>query len=318
MTVPALERAKCKEEFLALRPIYGRVKVKDQFKKIGLNENFFRKYSWYNSCRNKTFSQLSGEERERIIEDLFLSGKNEAKKELESLLAYLHQEEVSGKFAIVDLGWNGSMQRALGEVLESNGIQNQMIGFFLAQRDEFYKNRAFIENYGFLFDYGDVSEKENLLLNSGTNLLELLFSADHGTTLKYEITNKKSNPVLAEYEYADIIQRIKICQNAALDFVRSVQTVGRKEWNYNAKQYFGNMYHILNDPADDIIELFGDMNYSDLNEKEMYLAKKVGFFSVNDFVHEFRYSGWKVAFLKRNLKTKHSFGIYCVLRKLFN
>ncbi len=313
-----MEKAKCKEEFLALRPIYERVKVKDQFEKIGVSESLFKKYSWYNSCRNKTFSQLSGEERERIIEDLFLSGKNEAQKELESLLTYLDQEGVFGKFAIVDLGWNGSMQRALGEVLDSNGIQNQMTGFFLAQRDEYYKNRAFIENYGYLFNYGDVSEKENLLLNSGTNLLELLFSADHGTTLKYEFTDKKSNPVLAEYEYADIIQRIKICQNAALDFIRSAQKSNQKEWISNEKNYFESMYHVLRDPTDDIIELFGDMNYSDLNEKEMYLAKRVRFLPVRNFMNEFRYSGWKVAFLKRNLKTKHAFYIYCVLRKLFN
>lgn len=302
LTVPAISYASSIDEFMKLRPIYGRVKVKDQFPKLGLSESVFKKYCWYKDNRNKIFAEIPDETRSQIIEDMFVESKTEAKTEMNSLVKYLEQEEVFGRFAVVDLGWNGSMQRALQVVLNVNNIDNEMLGFFLAQRDEYYKNMDFIENYGFLFDYGKVSDDENILLNSGTNLLEVLFSADHGTTLKYDIKNKKAVPVLADFEYSNEINNIRECQDAALEFVRGFSK--EKPCNITLKKYFYNMYMLFLNPTKEVIDLFGDMAYSDLNEKNMRLSPKTSLLNIKKWCSNFVYSGWKVAYLKRNIPLK--------------
>lgn len=318
LTIPALVSVSSIEEFTELRPIYGRVKVKDQFSKLGLEEELFKDYGWYKQYCKKTFSEIPTEIKTTIINDLFVKTKEVAKQEMNSVVKYLKQEEVFGKFAVVDLGWNGSMQRALQVILDINDINHQMLGYFLAQRDEFYKNMDFIENYGFLFNYGKVSNDENVLLNSGTNFLEVLFSADHGTTLKYNMENEKVSPVLAEFEYPKEIRMIKEIQTAALDFITEFSA--ENSYDMEFKKYFYNMYNLFLNPTREIVDMFGDLSYSDLNEKNMKLAPKVPLLNIKKWYKNFIYCGWKVAYLKRNIpfKQMNAFNIYKYLRRRFN
>lgn len=318
LTVPALANASSVEEFIELRPIYGRVRVRDQFAKLGLDEESFKDYSWYRQYCYMTFSEIPTEIRNIIINDLFIKTKETARYEMDSLVKYLTQEEVYGKFAVVDLGWNGSMQRALQMILDINDINHEMVGFFLAQRDEFYKNKDLIENYGFLFDYGRVSNDENVLLNSGTNFLEVLFSADHGTTLKYKVEKEKVSPILAEFEYTKEIDLIKGIQAAALDFIEDYLT--DSSYDMQPKKYFYNMYKLFMHPSRRIVDMFGDLPYSDLNEKNMKLAPRVSLINVKKWYKTFIYCGWKVAYLKRNIpfKQMNEFNIYKYLRRRFN
>lgn len=318
LTVPAISSAKTVEEFLELRPIYERVKVSDQFEKVGLSREYFKEKEWYEECKNKTFAELSDADRQEIMHDLFYGAKKIAAVELPLLLSYLNQKKVYGKFAVVDLGWNGSMQRALSDIAKANHLNFEMTGFFLAQRDEYYKNKDYIKNFGYLFNYGEVSEVENLLLNSGTGLLEFLFTANHGTTVKYKKESDIIEPVLADYEYKEVYDVIEQCQNAALDFISDVQKNYLITESDDYRTYFNNMYSILRNPDKEVVEEFGDLNCSDLNEVDLYLARKTPIFPLKKLIKEFKDSGWKVAFLKRNLGTKHAFTIYCILRKIFN
>lgn len=318
LTVPAVSSVKTVDDFLELRPIYKRVKVSDQIEKVGLYGGFFKEKKWYEKCKDKTFAELSGYDRQEIINDLFNGARKVAAEELPLLLSYLNQEKVYGKFAVVDLGWNGSMQRALADIARKNQIYCEMTGFFLAQRDEYYKNKDYIENYGYLFNYGRVTEKENLLLNSGTCILEFLFTANHGTTIKYRKEGDRIEPIMANYEYERVYDVIELCQNAALDFINDIQKNQLLSESDNYKTYFNNMYRMLNNPDKEVIEKFGDLNYSDMNEVDLYLARKTSIFPINKFIKEFKDSGWKVAFIKRNLGTKHAFKIYSFLRRLFN
>lgn len=316
LAIPAVVMANTLEDFLALRPMYPRVTVENAIGKLGLSKEDFKECPWYdNAVLNKTFGELSDLQKVAIQKDMFDKTKQNAYQEAENLRLYLKQEQVKGRFAVVDLGWNGSMQRALAQVFQYYGIDADMTGFFLAQRDEYYKNAKYIENYGYLFNYGRVSSNENFLLNSGTSLLELLFMADHGSAVSYENLSGQVKAVLDCYEFEDIYPKVKICQDAAIDFIRDYSGSHSYQHCYY-KEYFYPMYRILKQPPRKIMEAFGDFRISDMNEKDMFLAKKLS--NRKNCIKEFRDAGWKVAFLKRNFNLPSAFFVYKRLRQLFS
>lgn len=319
LTVPAIATIKDIDSFLKYRPIREKVKVRDQIGKLGLTTNDFLDCHWYCAdSLDKTFSELKEEEKSEIIEDMFHRVQRKAKAELMLLKFYFSQENVNGKFAVVDLGWNGSMQSAMVDVLADTFEDADMVGFFLAQRDEYYKYKDKIKNFGYLFNYGDVSDEENLLLNSGTSLLEFLFSASHGSTIGYEKKGENVYPILDEYEFKEVYPIIKECQEGAIDFIKDYSKNFSENVSIEYKQYFFPMYRVLQQPSYELIEHFGDICVSDMNETEVYLANKCSLTSPKKFIKAFTECGWKTAFIKRNLRTKHALAIYSVLRKHFN
>ena len=319
LTVPAIATIHDVASFLKYRPIRDRVKVCDQIEKLGLKTADFSECSW---CREetlqKTFGELQDAEKQAIIGSMFQKVQQQAKRELVLLKAYLRQEHVNQKFAVVDLGWNGSMQSALTDILSSSSEPFDMTGFFLAQRDEYYKYKDKIRNFGYLFNYGAVSPEENLLLNSGTSLLEFLFSASHGSTIQYAEKDGRICPVLDQYEFAEVYPIIRACQDGAIDFIHDFIGEFPDGAGIPCKQFFSPMYRVLQQPPQAVISHFGDICVSDMNETEIYLAEKCPVSAPKKWIRAFVNSGWKVAFLKRNLKTSHAMAMYSLLRKHFN
>lgn len=317
LTIPAISCVSSIEDFLALRPIYGRVTVENQIGKLGLEKEKFQKYTWFNPKNlSSRFLDLDAKTKNIILRDMFQEAKKLGEKEIENVIRYLKQENMTGKIAIVDLGWNGSMQRALSYLLEKNKISVNMIGFFLAQRDEFYRHKNSIVNNGFLFNYGQGNIRKSMALNSGVSFLEFLFSADHGTTIKYSNNNGISRPVLDEYEYTNVYNIIRECQVGALDFIRDYK---RKNVFCNEESiYFQPMYELLQNPDRKFLQHFGDVSISDFNEKDLFLAKEEKLLPLKKFINSFIDSAWKTAYLKRNLNTNKAFWIYLVLRVIFN
>ncbi|MCT3541026.1 hypothetical protein EFS45_09340 [Lactobacillus crispatus] len=322
LTVPALNSTKRLEDFLALRPIRNQVTVREELEKLGLTVKDIKNNNVLNTestFLNKKFGDMDTANKKSIEEELFMVAKKYSSSETELAIKYLKQEGFKNKFAIVDIGWNGSMQRALVNILNNAGVKFDMTGFFVAQRDEFYKNSKYIKNKGYLFDYNKVSSEENLLLNSGTPLLEFLFSADHGSTLKYkENKDGKIIPVLDRYEYTGVWPLIKKIQDAAIDFVNDYSNSNHNFRIQNTKSFFLPMYSVLKNPSSEVVNTFGDINVSDMNEVDLKLAPKVKITKYNQFISMFEKAPWKVAFLKRNLHLKHAFELYSFLRNRFN
>lgn len=319
LTFPAIATISKIDEFLALHPMYDHLSLKMQIDELDISPNKFVKYSWYSKeLMEIPFGNLNESIRKEVIESIFLETKIRAKQEVANLCMYLRENEVCGKVAIVDLGWNGSMQRALVQILEEDHVDCDMYGFFLAQREGFVRNKDYINNQGFLFEYGQVSLREGLLLNSGTNLLEILFCADHGMTKYYEKKDGTIVPVFSQYEYEEEYPKIKICQDAAIEYVKKMYDSNQLPRPEKEKLLFRGMYDVLKRPTKDQIIFLGELKYSDMKGKKQYLASDKKIFPVREFVSAFRDAGWKTAFLKRNLSLPGSFVLYMLLRKIFH
>ena len=79
-----------------------------------------------------------------------------SKGEYDLLVKYLKQNNIEGKFAIVDIGWSGGMQRYLCETLDTLGIKYEIKGYYIGVADYYKRNKAVVPSLdlnGYLFDF---------------------------------------------------------------------------------------------------------------------------------------------------------------------
>lgn len=112
-------------------------------------------------------------------------------------IAYIRQEGMQNydRIGIVDLGWTGSMQYTLRRLLDSNGIETRVIGFYIGmlEKPRFQENSEYIT---WLFDEKNTYTKSWF----AHNLLECMCSAPHGMTVGYCSENGRIKPVFEKSE----------------------------------------------------------------------------------------------------------------------
>ena len=120
---------------------------------------------------------LAGDARPLLLE--------RATRARELTLHYLRQEGLFDRtaFALVDVGWNGTLQRSIGRLLAAAGHDIPTIGFYLGLRSH-KKRRAGDVLLGCLADVGRSSDLD--ALGYIVPLIELFVSADHGGVVGYD------------------------------------------------------------------------------------------------------------------------------------
>ena len=125
--------------------------------------------------------------------------------ERRNILQYSVKEDFSGKVAIVDIGWNGTMQMSLHELFE----ENQIFGYYVALNPNgIYKTEKNNERYkGFICDhnhnYGDYKKLHNFI-----DIFEFLFLAQHGSVKRF------GNEIVEfyKYEYENCVEKEIVSQ----------------------------------------------------------------------------------------------------------
>lgn len=310
LIVPALCYCKNLEETTQLRPLGVAKKIFYYLEELGLEPNRYEKQL----CEyNISLSDIVNKTNIKIIEPIIKSDLYEnAKKEEKLLVEYLKENDIKGKFAIVDIGWTGSMQYALEKILKANNIPYKMSALFLGQRPEMTKfAKDLSKNKGYLFSFYSNSEIQKIAIAS-CGILELIFLANHGSTEKYKKCDNKIIPIMKKYEYKNCYKQIRDIQLGALQFIKNYQDKGLPV-NINRVVAFYRFGRLLKSPSKEFVALFQDITFLD-NEK-MKLADKT---SIKDFKKDFIKSYWKIGFLKRNIKLPLPyFTIYCFIRKIF-
>ncbi|MFV0555719.1 MAG: hypothetical protein ACK5LM_01235 [Lactovum sp.] len=169
---------------------------------------------------NKSFASL-----EELLEDLeslnFLKSffpeiQKRAKKELKYLLAYLKQEDLSGRIALVDIGWYGRTHEALKEIFKQEKLNLSSIAFYTGLRiTEQEDSRSYLfksqkKDYYFTKFRGAIQAYESL------------FIANEGSTLFFEKKDGKIQAVQEKWTAQEnkIFFRNFEIQRGALDFLR--------------------------------------------------------------------------------------------------
>ncbi len=226
-------------------------------------------------------------------------------KEEELLLdSYFEKEKLKNYncINIVDIGWRGSTQLAIKDLLCKN-VQ----GYYFGTMENMYP-QIMSESYGYAFDLGVTHERKTSVMDN-VMMYELIFSAPHGSLIKFEQSgNGDINPVLKNVEgNSEIYNIIKDFQLGALDvvdkiipYIDYIETIS-KEYSLDGFEEFIKRKNIK-----DLIEFskisnsvgFGDSkdikSYVDIVEiKEYELNKNLTF-------EKAKYSLWKNAMIIRD------------------
>lgn len=231
-------------------------------------EYFFKKTSLSNSNINKILSksemELFADELLNIPEFQKLVQKK-SRNAYVSTMAYFKQEGLldKNKFAIVDTGWTGSMQRTLRQLLSYDGHFPQIYGFYFGM----YDTPKSVEDgrySGWYFQPG-VGFWRTIMFNN--NLLEALCLAPDPMTIGYhQSENGLLHPKFTERSLNDnnkdeCADLLRICAS----FANQVSfEIPLKEWFYLSKNLLSKIsmnpspndvnavsrYHFCDDPME--------------------------------------------------------------------
>lgn len=276
-----------KEGFLSVSSICERVNISPSQIKKSLTKNNFLQKNWT--------KELSLSERDRLKE-IFRTEKEI--NDLIVLTAYNYREAAIGYFAqegmlenisfgFVDLGWTGSVLKALNDLLSSANVQTKkdIQGFYFALKQRVNLPPNSLSAY--YFDNLKPNIKR-LMVCQCSELFEALVAADHGSTVKYEKANEKYIPVLRNHENKETLEwGIHSYQEAITLFTNIFSS--NLEKSLFITDHSEEICNILlkifvNTPSRLEAEVFGKLQHSqDMVEAEFfYLAPE---FSVSDFLH---------------------------------
>lgn len=118
----------------------------------------------------------------------------------ELLLAYLRQEGWADgeQFALVDVGWRGSMAGALSRTLESESIPQPGLYLFFGLADDAHRVAGALARDRMEAWFFDDACRHGYLpyLPSTTSMIEMFCAADHGAVVGYQRDGDQIRPVL--------------------------------------------------------------------------------------------------------------------------
>jgi predicted HAD superfamily hydrolase len=147
----------------------------------------------------------------------------------ENALFYLCQEGVSeGKVGIVDIGWHGSMQTSIAQILRAAGRNPMLYGFYCGLWPAAQSNRGKAGWMEAAFGSDFVPLEAQRGLSNSVSILENLFSSLEGTTMGYKRDNGRIAPVLADAssdakQHQAVIQQF---QDAAVEMIGKTFAAG--------------------------------------------------------------------------------------------
>lgn len=234
--------------------------------------------------------------------------KNNSKRQFELLKKYLEQEGVSGKCAIVDIGWHGSMQRYIEEFVSIIGINASFHGYYVGHTPV-AKLKGTAD--GWLYNCESSSMRKKVLCFFG--VIEKFFQVQEGSTYGYQHKDGKVCPLLEEYEfegekkYSELLKHI---QDGALEYVRRHSDISPGESSWKKMIQFGTS------PSLSQTKLFVFLCNKD-GAKTYFLPQKGLFsYSLVEFIRALSNSAWKTGFMKMAFKIPLPYyWLYKLMRK---
>ena len=176
-------------------------------RQLGIDKS--AEYEWNSIHSNKELKRIYDIYREKI--------QSRSKENFLLIKKYLEQINISGRCAIVDIGWHGNMQIYLQELMDECHIKADVTGFYVGiQSADVIESKV----KGFLFDNDNLKLRKKVLCFFGG--YERLFQSLEGSTKGYSLENDTVVPVLQNYEYEGDLQLqeyIKAWQKGAMDYI---------------------------------------------------------------------------------------------------
>lgn len=243
-----------------------------------------------------------------FVNEYIVDIKTNSMKSANAFSKYLEQSGFTNNAQIIDIGWRGSMQTYLTDFMKEKGEDIHIDGWYIGLNEG--AKVLNISGRAYWFDVNH-DETSTDLATPFQGMLELLFSATHGTTIDYREENGVIIPVLAAYEFEgtdDLVKEDQILRgirSAALDFVRDFQKSGlNKLIEVSSKDAFANLERIGLHPTLAETKLFGDLVFVDQRANQLAKPQNIGYYLMNlkQLKYDLYESRWKIGFMKRLIK----------------
>ncbi len=295
--------------------------IRDFLKKIGLNPTEFEKdfaiagFSLVDDCeysdlwQNPDFIEVF---EKKLKQKMIVNSR----QMYDLLLRYLKQINFSGKVAVVDIGWYGHMQNALEKVIKAANISAEIHGYYLGLRPE-SPLLDHMEAKGYLFDK-DKYDNFSMMEVPFNSIVEMLFTANHGTTKGYKEENGNIEPIFAQWEYDNVVYKkdydaIRACQEGALAFIDDMLTE-KKYFLFKADSIimFANWLKLGRFPSIKAATYFGNLHFLDDSVKSIAKPRLKFKYLLYPCILlcDFRDSLWRMGFLTRVFGTWFPYALY--------
>jgi len=262
-------------------------------------------------AKNELARKLYEDNRESII--------RYSREQDELLLEYTEQLNMRGRFAIVDIGWHGNMQRYLELYMKSHGYDVSFEGFYIGILPDV---ELTTEVHGYIYSPQNPKPYKKLLSFFGVS--EKLLQGFEGSTAGYtRIEDGLIGPKLMAYEYEgdqQVISAIQSWQSGALDYVRScmdgVDKTNQISVDASDEQLTKPLIRFGMKPSLKDTNLFSFFYNTD-GTNAYYTAQKSLFrYRPKELVHALADSPWKTGFMKSVFKVPLPYYlVYRILKK---
>lgn len=294
------------------------VSVRSIFDGVGLDiEQYHAVLAKYGLDANSSFDRstiLSDQKLRGLYNEIEPDLVANSKEEYQLLEQYLQQQHLSGRFAIVDIGWAGSMQRFLEQTLDKMKIAHDIFGYYIGVADYYTRNETVhsLNLKGYLFDFKN-NESAIDLRSSFVGLFESLFLEQAGSVKKYQQDNTHIFAQRYEYEYLkdgkptfELLSVEKI-QTGAIEFIAKAKrdSIISDIFDYSAKELFSGIQQTGMQPSETDLKLFADFHFYDEGaDIRLAAPKSILYYAKHpkDFKTDFLSCRWKIGFMKKLFK----------------
>lgn len=309
LSLPAMKMCSSIEEihnFLVLPPSFYINDLLDIFD-IKISDEILK--SKYGIEKDEIFYRTNYKDNSKILQ-ILKDNKSKIMHEIENqsnfFLDYTKNIGFRGNVAIVDIGWHNSIQYLLNACFE-NEYNGKIYGYYIGVYKDSKKLPKNNIVYGYL--YNENNRKSNLKYKTFAfvALLESLFLAQEGTTLKYTKNNGDIVPLLREYEYKDEKQMesiIKEIQKGAIHFCEDFKK--KLDYNINMKDkmeiYNKNILKLGLSPNKEELEILSKLEFENFSNKNIINYNHSSFYyltHLKKLKNDFYKSGWRIMFLKK-------------------
>lgn len=304
--------------------------VSDFINRIGLNYIDFIddiKSVGFNDEKHKVETGEDYHKLRNLYKRIFPHIKRKAQSERETIIRYLEEVRIThhNKIGIVDIGWHGSLQKSLNNLINNIlskkvKIKGYYLGTFGKAKDVIQQG---MELEGYICNLGEPIYFEDLIKTS-VEIFEFIHTAPHGSVIKFVDDSGSVKPIFDKNDCdKEKINKVKLLQKGALDFIKDFsQVVGC--YDIKISKEFGVSFigKLLKEPTYYEASMLGDIRhaegYGDVYVKR-YIARPPKlitiFINPKKVYREFKKSFWRIGFIKRMF-----YGIldYKYLRNIYN
>ena len=261
---------------------------------------------------------------EEIKEDIIRQSKNE----YITLVAYLKNQKFHDTIAIADVGYTGTIQYALQEVLRQEKIGVDIKGYYLGlQSASEFLQKKIIQAKGFLYDV-DRDQFIYEQLKGSALLYELQFLKQEGSLKNFQVFNGVAEPQFLKSEFMVRDSGFSEAtfwneyQNGAVSFVEYCTEAFGNNLKIDPSVAIWNWMCLVRNPTLKEATFFGDFHVENgyMNAVAYPRALSYYLFHPRMLREEFLNGNvWKIGFMKRLLRIPLPYGkIYDTLKAKYN